>query len=101
MVTVFDDYHAGASDRTFGDLTPDEMDSNRLLALLVQQMEQLPPTDKKILAMYYHEDLKLPEIAACFGLSERQIDEIRTQTVGLLNDYRLSLSSTHLQLGNG
>jgi DNA-directed RNA polymerase specialized sigma subunit len=98
MVRVLADSHARSGERFFRDLTPNErrissfetLENKRLLALLVQQIEQLPPTAKKILAMYYHEDFKLSEIAACFGLSECQIDEIRTQTVDLLNNYLLS-----------
>jgi predicted DNA-binding protein YlxM (UPF0122 family) len=98
MVRVLADSHARSGERFFRDLTPNErrissfetLENKRLLALLVQQIEQLPPTAKKILAMYYHEDFKLSEIAACFGLSECQIDEIRTQTVDLLKNYLLS-----------
>lgn len=106
MVRVLADNHPGADDRLLQDLTANEcrisslgsLESKRLLALLVQQLEQLPPTGKKILAMYYHEDFKLSEIGACLGLSECQIDGIRTQTVGLLENYLLSASSAGLQL---
>lgn len=58
-----------------------------LLPLLVQTIEQLPPRAKKILAMYYYENLRLTEIATCFRLSECQIDNILTETVDLLNNY--------------
>ena len=100
MVSVIADNHSASGDRFFQDFTSNEcsissfeiLESKRLLALLVQQIEQLPPTTKKILAMYYHENFKLSEIAAWVGLSECQIDEIRAQTVGLLNNYLLSVS---------
>jgi DNA-directed RNA polymerase specialized sigma subunit len=106
MVRVPADNHPGAGDRFLQDLTANKcrisslgsLESKRLLVLLVQQLEQLPPTGKKILAMYYHEDFKLSEIAARLGLSECQIDGIRTQTVGLLENYLLSASSAGLQL---
>ena len=58
-----------------------------LLPLLVQRIEQLPPRAKKILAMYYYENLQLTEIATCFRLSECQIDQILTETLDLLNNY--------------
>jgi DNA-directed RNA polymerase specialized sigma subunit len=100
MVSDIADNHTASGDRLFQDCTSNEwstssfenLESKRLLALLVQQIEQLPPTTKKILAMYYHENFKLSEIAVSVGLSECQIDEIRTQTVGLLNNYLLSVS---------
>jgi len=60
-----------------------------LLPLLVQRIDQLPPRAKKILAMYYHENLQLTEIATCFRQSECQIDNILTETVDLLNNYVL------------
>jgi DNA-directed RNA polymerase specialized sigma24 family protein len=33
-----------------------------------QSISQLSPTQKTMLAMYYHEDLEPAEIAACVGL---------------------------------
>ena len=57
---------------------------DEVLELLVQCISQLSPTQKTILAMYYHEDLKLAEIAACMGLTEGKLDQIRVETVGFL-----------------
>ena len=57
-----------------------------VLSRLVQQIVQLPPTPKKILAMYYYENLPLAEIAACLGLTEREIDLILAKTVRLLRN---------------
>ena len=57
-----------------------------VLSRLVQQIVQLPPTAKKILAMYYYENLPSTEIAACLGLTEREIDLIRSKTVRLLQN---------------
>ena len=57
-----------------------------VLSRLVQQIVQLPPTPKKILAMYYYENLPPAEIAACLGLTEREIDLIRARTVRLLRN---------------
>jgi len=55
-----------------------------ILALLVQRIAVLPAATKKILALYYHENVPLSEIAAGFNLSERQSREILSQTLGLL-----------------
>jgi DNA-directed RNA polymerase specialized sigma subunit len=95
MVTILADHGAEASESSLRYRTLPEcrnspfeiLERKRLLALLVERLEQLPPMAKKILAMHYHEDLKLSEIAPCFGLSEFQIEEIRIQTVELLKNY--------------
>jgi DNA-directed RNA polymerase specialized sigma subunit len=36
------------------------------------------------LAMYYFENARLSQIAACFGLTESEITRIRTKTVAAL-----------------
>jgi RNA polymerase sigma factor FliA len=57
------------------------------LLLLTQRMAELPDTPKKVLAMYYYENMRICEIAACFRLSESRICQIHTQTIGLLRNY--------------
>jgi RNA polymerase sigma factor for flagellar operon FliA len=57
------------------------------LSLLAQRMAELPDTPKKILAMYYYENMRICEIATCFKLSESRICQIHTQTIGLLRNY--------------
>ena len=97
MPTVLDHDNAAASDRSFPKFARNDSCNSSventgrkdLLALLVQRIEQLPPKAKKILAMYYYENLQLTEIATCFRLTECQIADILTETVGLLNNYLL------------
>jgi len=62
----------------------DPSDRNKVLELLAQRIVQLPRIPKKVLAMYYHENLRPAEIAAGFGLTENEIEPILTQTVRLL-----------------
>jgi RNA polymerase sigma factor for flagellar operon FliA len=69
----------------------DALERKEVLSLLAQRMKQLPPVPKKILAMYYYENMRLSEIAACFGLTESRICQIHTQTVGLLRKYLVIL----------
>ena len=69
----------------------DALERNEVLSLLVQRIAQLPPMPKKVLAMYYHENLRLAEIAACFALPEYQIEETLIETVDLLRKYSLSV----------
>ena len=65
----------------------DVLDRKEVLALLAQRMAELPDTPKKVLAMYYYENMRLSEIAACFRVSESRICQIHTQTIGLLREY--------------
>jgi RNA polymerase sigma factor for flagellar operon FliA len=71
----------------FCTLVPDFLDRKEVLLLLTQRMAELPDTPKRVLAMYYHEKMRLSEIAACFRLSESRICQIHTQTIGLLRNY--------------
>ena len=68
-------------------LAPDVLDRKEVLSLLTQRMAELPDTPKRVLAMYYHENMRLSEIASCFRLSESRICQIHTQTIGLLRNY--------------
>ena len=57
------------------------------LSVLSQKIAQLPPGPKKVLAMHYHEHIRLSEIAACIGVTESLICQIHAQTVALLRNY--------------
>jgi len=57
-----------------------------VLLLLAQRMAELPDTPKKVLAMYYYENMRISEIATCFRLTESRICQIHTQTIGLLRN---------------
>ena len=62
----------------------DALPRDAVLELLVRCIAQLSPKQKSILTLYYHEDLEPIEIAACLGLTECEIDQVRTEAVGLL-----------------
>jgi RNA polymerase sigma factor for flagellar operon FliA len=59
----------------------DGMEKAELLQLLTQRIAELPDIPKKILAMYYFENMRLAEIAAVFGLTESRICQIHAQTI--------------------
>jgi len=64
-----------------------EFDASRrddMVELLARCIAELPLTEKTVLALYYHEDLAATEIATCLGLTDCEIDQVRTETVGLL-----------------
>jgi RNA polymerase sigma factor FliA len=60
------------------------MERKEILVLLAEHMTQLPTVSKKILAMYYYENMRIPDIAACFGLTEWRICRIHTQAIASL-----------------
>jgi len=61
-------------------------DRNKVLTLLVRRIAQLPQIPKKVLAMYYYENLRPAEIATGLGLTENEIELVRTQTMRLLRN---------------
>ena len=93
------DEQSETEDQSLHEIIPDDsciaprdvLERKEVLSLLAQRMEQLPAVPKKVLAMYYYENMRLSEIAACFGLTESRICQIHTQTVGLLRNYLVNL----------
>ena len=71
-----------------GDVTGrDNLEKQELVKLLTQRIGELPDIPKKILAMYYFENMRLAEIAAVFGLTESRICQIHSQTILSLRSY--------------
>jgi RNA polymerase sigma factor FliA len=93
------DEQSDLEDQSLHEIIPDDscvapldaLERKEVLSLLAQRMEQLPAVPKKVLAMYYYENMRLAEIATCFGLTESRICQIHTQTVGLLRNYLVNL----------
>lgn len=52
-----------------------------LARLIAERLEQLPEMQRKVLALYYFEDLRLREIAEVFGVTESRICQIHTQAI--------------------
>ncbi len=67
---------------------PVEGTSKRELArLIAERLEQLPEMQRKVLALYYFEDLRLREIAEVFGLTESRICQIHAQAILAIKSY--------------
>jgi RNA polymerase sigma factor for flagellar operon FliA len=61
---------------------PDRQTSARELAGVIEErMHQLPEMQRKVLALYYFEDLRLREIAEAFGVTESRICQIHAQAI--------------------
>jgi RNA polymerase sigma factor FliA len=71
--------------------SPEYIDDRTFQRLFAERMAQLPELQKKVLAMYYYENMQLSEIAAIFGVTESRICQIRGQAVALLRDYLTKL----------
>jgi RNA polymerase sigma factor for flagellar operon FliA len=59
----------------------DRMEKDELWQLVAQRIGELPDIQKRILAMYYFENMRLAEIAAVFRLTESRICQIHAQAV--------------------
>ena len=57
------------------------MEKEELLKLVADRIEELPDVQKKVLAMYYFENMRLAEIAEVFGLTESRICQIHGQAI--------------------
>jgi RNA polymerase sigma factor for flagellar operon FliA len=63
-------------------IDPGDGASLREMASLVEdRLQQLPEMQRKVLALYYFEDLRLREIAEAFGVSESRICQIHSQAI--------------------
>jgi len=74
------------ADETLTTVT-DKMEKDELKVLVAERINQLPEVPRKVLAMYYYEDMRLAEIAAVFGLTESRICQIHSQAVLSLRTY--------------
>jgi RNA polymerase sigma factor for flagellar operon FliA len=54
---------------------------HELSELISARLNQLPEIQRKVLALYYFEDLRLREIAEAFGLTESRICQIHAQAI--------------------
>lgn len=67
---------------------PVDMVSRReLKAVILARLKELPEMQRKVLALYYGEDLHLREIAEVFGVTESRICQIHAQAILALRSY--------------
>lgn len=60
---------------------------NELKQIILQRLKELPETQRKVLALYYGEDLHLREIAELLGLTESRICQIHSQAILAIRAY--------------
>ena len=59
----------------------DRLEKEEMMQLVAQRIKELPDVPRKILAMYYFENMRLAEIAEVFDLTESRICQIHAQTI--------------------
>jgi RNA polymerase sigma factor for flagellar operon FliA len=66
---------------------------NELKEIILRRLRELPETQRKVLALYYGEDLHLREIAELMGLTESRICQIHSQAILSIRSYVQRLES--------
>jgi RNA polymerase sigma factor for flagellar operon FliA len=64
-----------------------DLEKKDLVQVVVARLQQLPDMQKKVLAMYYFEEMRLAEIAVVLGVTEGRISQIHTQAVHSLRGF--------------
>jgi len=57
------------------------MENEEMGALMALKIQELPDIQRRVLAMYYHENMRLGEIAAVFNLTESRICQIHARAL--------------------
>lgn len=65
----------------------EEVSRRELKHVILDRLKQLPEMQRKVLALYYGEDLRLREIAEVFGLTESRICQIHAQAILSIRAY--------------
>lgn len=65
----------------------EETSRRELKGVILERLKELPDMQRKVLALYYGEDLHLREIAEVFGLTESRICQIHSQAILSIRAY--------------
>ena len=57
------------------------LEKAELERLLAESIDQIPPMERTILSLYYHEELTLREIAEVVQLHESRISQLKSQAI--------------------
>jgi len=66
---------------------------NELTHLMAERLEQMPEMQRKVLALYYFEGLRLREIAEAYGVTESRICQIHIQGILSIRAYLKSFDT--------
>lgn len=79
-----DDHDSSRHESIADDTQPDPLDCaarRELASLITARIASLPEAQRKVLALYYFEDMRLREIAEAFGVTESRISQIHSQAI--------------------
>jgi RNA polymerase sigma factor for flagellar operon FliA len=65
----------------------DKVSNNELKQVVFERIKELPEMQRKVLALYYIEDMHLHEIAEAYGLTESRICQIHAQAILAIRSY--------------
>jgi predicted DNA-binding protein YlxM (UPF0122 family) len=65
----------------------EKVSNNELKQVIFERLKELPEMQRKVLALYYGEDMHLREIAEVFGLTESRICQIHSQAILAIRAY--------------
>lgn len=65
----------------------ERVSNNELARLISQRIQQLPEIQRKVLALYYFEDMRLNEIAQAFGFCNSHICQIHAKAILAIRSY--------------
>jgi RNA polymerase sigma factor for flagellar operon FliA len=65
----------------------EQASQHELKQVVLERLKELPEIQRKVLALYYGEDLHLREIAEVFGLTESRICQIHSQAIMAIRSY--------------
>jgi RNA polymerase sigma factor for flagellar operon FliA len=81
---INDDDDESRHDRIADESQPDPLDCTarrEVASIIAKRITTLPEMQRKVLALYYFEDLRLREIAEAFGVTESRICQIHSQAI--------------------
>jgi RNA polymerase sigma factor for flagellar operon FliA len=79
-------FHERVADES-QDCPREALERKEIHELVLEQISKMPELPKKVLAMYYFENMRLSEIAAVYQLTEGRISQIHTQAVLSLRNF--------------
>jgi RNA polymerase sigma factor for flagellar operon FliA len=68
----------------------DEVEKREVIAMMSARIQQMPEMQRKVLAFYYYEEMRLAEIAEIFHVTESRICQIHSQAIFSLRSYLTS-----------
>lgn len=86
-VMPLDDMLQADSIEQEGDGPSQQLEKKEIKETLAAAIERLPEKEKKVVALYYYEELTLKEIASLMHLSEARISQLHTKAVFRMRGY--------------